>query len=115
MQTYLPALREFHNKNKITQPSTVKKGKVVIIHDEGPRKQWKMGVIEGIITSNDGEIRAVHLRTANGTTNRPIAKLYPLGLQEELAENQSTDTGSAEVINERPKRHAAEKAKLLIK
>jgi hypothetical protein len=64
-------------------PSTVVKEKdVVLIHDEKPRKEWKLAVVENLIRSTNGEIRAANIRTANEKTNRPISKLYPLQMTE---------------------------------
>ena len=51
---------------------------VVQIHDDVPRSQWKLGVIEGLNRGNDGYIRSVTVRTVYGRTDRPIAHLYPL-------------------------------------
>jgi len=74
---YLTALREFHRAtgNNI---QTVKVGDVVLIHDDTPRVQWKLAVIEGVNKGADGLIRSANVRTSTGRTNRPIAKLYPL-------------------------------------
>ena len=74
---YLTALREVHRTTG-TNEQTVKIGEVVQIHDDTPRQQWKLGVIEELVKGNDGFIRSVTVRTANGRTNRPIARLYPL-------------------------------------
>ena len=44
---YLTNLREQHasHKNKPKSEETVAKGMVVLIHDDTPRNQWKLGVI----------------------------------------------------------------------
>ena len=55
---------------------------MVLLHDEKPRKEWKLAIVENLIRSTDGEIRAADIRTANGKTNRPISKLYPLQMTE---------------------------------
>ena len=44
---------------------------------------WKLAVIEDLIVGRDGLTRAAMIRTANGTTSRPISKLYPLELTSE--------------------------------
>ena len=74
---YLTTLREFHKTtgNNIQQ---VKVGDVVLVHDDTPRVNWKYAVIEGVISGNDGLIRAANIHTSTGKTNRPITKLYPL-------------------------------------
>jgi len=50
----------------------------VLIHDDTPRKQWKLAVIEGLNKGEDGLIRSANVRTSSGQTNRPITKLYSL-------------------------------------
>ena len=75
----LPALQEQQQKTRASQPSTVKEGEVVMIHDDGPRNRWEMGVIENVIPSSDGEVRVVNLHTAHGSANPP-KKLYPIGV-----------------------------------
>jgi len=74
---YLTALREFHRTTG-NNVQTVRVGDVVQIHDDTPRIQWRLGVIEHLNKGSDGLVRSVQLRTSTGTTNRPIAKLYPL-------------------------------------
>ena len=56
------------------------RGKVVLIHDETPRNQWKLGVIIQLHQGKYGLlVRSVTLRTAKGNLiSRPIEKLYPL-------------------------------------
>jgi hypothetical protein len=73
---YLTTLREHHNTtgNNI---QTISAGDVVQIHDENPRSQWKLAVLEKLITGRDGFTRAAKIRTKNGVTNRAIVKLYP--------------------------------------
>jgi hypothetical protein len=66
----LPALREYHQATRKSQPTVVKEKDWVLIHDEKPRKEWKLAVIENLIHSTDGEIRAADIRTVNG---KPIA------------------------------------------
>lgn len=73
---YLTQLREFH-KGTGNNNQSVKIGDVVLIHNENPRIQWRMAVIESLITGADGLVRAASIRTSNGRTNRPITKLYP--------------------------------------
>ena len=56
----------------------MKVGDIVLIHDDTPRVQWKLAVIEGVNKEADGLIRSANVRTSTGRTNRPIARLYPL-------------------------------------
>ena len=66
-----------HRTSGVNEQS-VNIGDIVQIHDDVPRIQWKLRVIEGLNRGNDGYIRSVTVCTANGRTNRPIAHLYPL-------------------------------------
>ena len=79
---YLTLLREYH---RATGSSTqiVKKGDIVLVHDDSPRAGWKLAVIEEVISGHDGHIRAVNIRTSNGRTNRPISRLYPFEITSE--------------------------------
>jgi len=74
---YLTALREFHRTTG-SNSQTVRAGDVVIIHDDTPRVQWRLAVIESVNKGGDGLIRSATVRTSTGRTNRPIARLYPL-------------------------------------
>ena len=51
---------------------------MVQIHDDSPRSQWKLAVIEDLVIEDDGYIRSATVCTANEITNRFIACLYPL-------------------------------------
>ena len=50
----------------------------MVVHDDVPRSRWQLAVIEELIEGLDGGIRAAKIRTANGKTNRPVTKLFPL-------------------------------------
>ena len=50
----------------------------VIVHDEKPRMQWKLALVEGLIKGRDDLVRAAHIKMGNYRTTRPIVKLYPL-------------------------------------
>lgn len=113
LSSYLPALREHHAKTKAKTPTIVEKGDVVMIHDEGPRNRWKMAVVDQLINGKDGEIRAVNLRTAKGSTNRAISKLYPIGMSEPA--NQESRHFSSQPVRVRPKRKAAKEANIRLK
>jgi hypothetical protein len=77
---YITSLRERHIQAKrgITE-NTVKIGDIVLVHsDDTKRVNWKLAKIESLIYGNDGIVRAANIKTKNGTTNRPITRLYPL-------------------------------------
>ena len=122
---YLTALRELHRTSGVNEQS-VNTGDVVQIHDDVPRSQWKLGVIEGLNRGNDGYIRSVTVRTANGRTNRPIARLYPLEVstdecpmnetskdfgQQATEQQQDTCTNQDVTAQQRPIRRAMMRAR----
>ena len=74
---YLTSLREF-NKVSGHNKEVIKVGDVVIVHDEKPRMQWKLALVEGLIKGRDDLTRAAHIKMGNYRTTRPIVKLYPL-------------------------------------
>ena len=108
LASYLPALREYHQATKKSQPTVVKEKDVVLLHDEKPRKEWKLVIVENLIRSTDGEIRAADIRTANGKTNRPISTLYPLQMTEPANAPAEILSGPANVpARSRPVRKCA--------
>ena len=88
---YLTGLREQHSSRGKPPLSgeTVLEGKVVLIHDNRPRNQWKLGVIVELHHGRDGFVRAVTLKTANGNfLSRPIEKLYPIEVSTDYLEHK---------------------------
>ena len=65
---YLIALHEFH----CTTGSNIQKvkvqgvGDVLLIHNDTPRMQWKLAIIEGLNKGEDGLIRSANVRTFTG-------------------------------------------------
>ena len=58
---------------------------LVLVHDEGhPRSHWKLGKVEQILTSNDGQNRGAVVRVQakkskrTSLLRRPLQLLYPL-------------------------------------
>ena len=78
---YLTSLREFHRTSGHNE-RVIKKGDVVIVHDEKSRLYWRLAVVEDLIEGNDGLVRAAHIRMGKLKTTRPIVKLYPLEVSE---------------------------------
>ena len=74
---YLTSLREHHEASGENQ-QTVRKGDVVIVHDDNPRATWKMAVVDELLVGKDKLVRAANIRTSTGITSRPITKLYPI-------------------------------------
>ena len=69
---YLTSLREVHRTTGVTE-QTVKIGEVVQIHDDLPRNQWKLAVIEDLKKGDDGYIRSVTVVQRMG---EPIDRLH---------------------------------------
>ena len=63
---------------------------MVIVHDDKPRIQWKLAVVEKLIEGRDGLVRAAHIRMDNLKTTRPIVKLYPLKVSDTDDDSQPT-------------------------
>ena len=95
---YLTALREFHHTTG-TNTQTVKVGDVVLIHDDTPRIQWKLAIIEQVNKGADGLIRSANVRTSSGKTNRPIARLYPLEVTASDISSVNDDNGPREKLS----------------
>ena len=57
----------------------------MLVHDDCPQINWKMAVVENLVKGNDGLVRSVSIRTKNEATNRPVSKLYPLELSEDVS------------------------------
>jgi hypothetical protein len=106
---YLTSLRERHITCKEKFKPSIKVGDVVLVHNEGPRIYWKLAVIESLIISPDGEIRAANIRTAEGKTNRPVSKLYPLEVTAPIDSSPSAQVlpNPASSVPTRPRRKAA--------
>jgi len=112
-QEYLTSLREFH-KTTGNNKAAVKVGDVILVHDEGSRINWKLAVVQELLPGRDGHVRAVNIRTQGGTTNRPIAKLYPLEISAQPQENLTPAVPSVDYpvdpLPKRTRRAAASRA-----
>ena len=86
---YLTSLRETHKYTGVTN-QTIKVGDIVLVHDDVPRLQWRLAVVEELIKGLDGIARAAKIRTSNGRTNRPIVKLFPLELSCEITDSRGS-------------------------
>ena len=92
-----------------------------MIHDDGPRINWRLAVLTKLLTGGDSPTRAAEIRTSTGTTNRPITKLYPLEVNSGTESSQSTHDPPERIKNssmgeetlpvkERPTRQSARRA-----
>ena len=61
---YLTELREYHRlKAKREGTSFVTENDIVIIHDDNlPRNSWRMGKVESLVKSRDGQIRGAQVK-----------------------------------------------------
>ena len=76
---YLAALRERQRSHPgITRQVSLED--IVLIKEDGPRRNWRMGKVVKIHGGGDGYIRSVDLKTAHGIISRPVKLLYPLEL-----------------------------------
>ena len=101
----------------------------MLVHDDGPRVQWRLAVVEDLIHGGDGLVRAANIRTSTGRTNRPIVRLIPLEVSAQDKDSTCSDSSrlsckdkstnsvsdnqvdvSGEVIESRPVRSSARKA-----
>ena len=83
---YLLELRNAHNQLKKTAGSrAVSVGDLVLVHDETyPESYWKMGKVERLLMSKDGQSRGAEVRvqgrgsSVGGLLRRPLQLFYPL-------------------------------------
>ncbi|XP_066927907.1 uncharacterized protein [Clytia hemisphaerica] len=86
---YLTELREHWKQKRMKrQPITKVNDIVLIMDDKLARSKWRVGIIEKLIPSNDGQIRAATVRTVTETgrisyLRRPVNKLIPLEVSDE--------------------------------
>ena len=116
---YLTSLREHHTcRKRISHKRRVIIGDVVLIHDNTPRNQWKIGVVTRLHTGKDGLVRSVSLRVRSGKElSRPIEKLYPLEMSDgsDILSSKNTEKAPENDIQRPPVRLAAQKAAQRIK
>ena len=97
---YLTTLREYHHSTGVNN-QTISVGDAVIVHDNGPRVNWRLAVVTKLLVGHDGFTRAAEIRTSTGYTNWPIAKLYPLEVHSDEYVNKVSTTPTR-VINDAP-------------
>ncbi|XP_065208410.1 uncharacterized protein LOC135837155 [Planococcus citri] len=119
---YLTSLME-QNVTKIKQPRVTSQtipriGDKVLVADNLPRAQWRLGKIVNLNISRDNEIRLAALRLSNKQLiTRPLNLLHPLKINNCSSTPPSTLPNSHNVADsshsstEKPSRKAAEIAK----
>ena len=98
---YLSCLREVHaqvaKRHHTNTDRPISVGDIVIIKDDHlPRGQWKLGMVQEILTGRDGLIRAATVKVAScdrrySTFKRPIQLLYPLEIHSEFLNITSSE------------------------
>ena len=92
----------------------------MIIHDDSPRLKWNLAVVQELQRGNDSLVRSATIRTANGITNRPISKLYPLEVNagknaiEDDNDDQVSTPEAEPLSSSHPPRSAAVKARMRV-
>lgn len=112
---YLTSLREFNNKISGHNKQSIRVGDVVVVHDEKPRMQWRLAIVEELIKGGDNLVRAAHIRMGTYKTTHPITKLYPLEVSSsgEMNSQKASDEPNDRVdppSNHRVRRKGASKA-----
>ena len=89
---YLNFLRERKAKiSRVTSTILPKVGDIVIIHDDSPRVEWKIGKVIELIPGKDGEERVAKVLSNKSELTRATYKLYPLEINAMIDENDATD------------------------
>ena len=94
MREYLPHIG---SRQKWFFPTeNLKEGDVVLIIDQdAPRRQWKVGRIEATYPGADGLVRVVDVRRGDQLLRRPITRISPLEAQV-YGQNDDSDTNEAD-------------------
>ncbi|XP_074606418.1 uncharacterized protein LOC141859452 [Acropora palmata] len=107
---YLRGLRERHQLKHKNGHLHAARGEVVIIKsEEKNRRQWKLGIIEELITGQDGVARG-----GKSILERPLQLLYPLELSSEKPPRRPGVEFDPRVAPFRPRRSAAAVARARI-
>ena len=73
-------LHQLQNRPKWkTTEENIQKGILVVVREDNlPPNEWRLGIVENVITGKDALARVADLRTSRGTIRRPICKLIVL-------------------------------------
>ena len=73
-------LHQLQNRPKWkTTEENIQKGMLVVVREDNlPPNEWRLGIVENVITGKDALARVADLRTSRGTIRRPICKLIVL-------------------------------------
>ena len=112
-QEYLLELREAHRyRKKGTAISPISVGSIVLVHDEKPRRFWRLAKMNQLLTGKDGLVRGAVVKVTSGKDKftelqQPLQLLYPLEVdqfvsqpdeaqqdaEEKRVEDANTETG----------------------
>ena len=104
-EEYLLELRAQHiqGSNPCRQ---IEVGEIVIIDGKTKRNYWRLGKVVSLIPGSDGRVRAVVLKTFDGTRanymKRPIEKLYPIEVKAVHSVDQSKIDEAMNTLDQRP-------------
>ena len=74
LREYLPTLQIRHKWSSVCRD--MKEGDLVLIVDENiPRRQWRLGRVVLVHRAKDGHVRSAVIKTRSGHLTRPISKL----------------------------------------
>ena len=112
---YLVALRERHNMAHKASKFRPKSGDVVLVRsDNKNRGKWPIAIVEETYPGKDNVVRAVRLKTPNGTLERAVQHLFPMELHCDVEKKPQPLNPEAVDFDPRPKRAAAVAARLRI-
>ena len=85
----------------------------MLVHDDLPRTNWTLAIVDKLNTGVDGITRSAVIRTKNGLTSHPVTKLYPLEVPPSKADVEDSSDNDREQLCRKAKREAIEKIKKL--
>ena len=81
----------------------------MLVHDDLPRTNWTLAIVDKLNTGDDGIARSAVIRTKNGLTSRPVTKLYPLEVPPSEANVEDSRDNDSERLCRKAKRETIEK------
>lgn len=106
---YLLELREAHRQFQSAggSPTSIAMGDTVIVHEENhPMGLWRLGRVRELIQGVDGNVRGALVRVQSGgghsTIRRPVQRLYPLEVREDVEESQENVPPDNDLANRSP-------------
>lgn len=75
-------ISELQRRNKwLTAKNNLKPGTLVLLHDDLPSTQWRLGRVVTVHTGPDGHVRSCSIQTSSGNFTRSVVKIAPLPYQ----------------------------------